>query len=88
MFSLTNVLTLAPSPDLPRTLPLFLRALEERGPLIPRPDALVCGVGTRIYTPVPGPGREEPAGACVCELGRYGGKATSRKRSNEQVLVM
>ncbi|GLC45810.1 hypothetical protein PLESTM_001782500 [Pleodorina starrii] len=32
-----------------RTLPLFLAALEERGEVIPEPDVLVCGVGTRVY---------------------------------------
>ncbi|KXZ41041.1 hypothetical protein GPECTOR_912g170 [Gonium pectorale] len=31
------------------TLPLFLEAVAARGGVIPEPDALVCGVGTRIY---------------------------------------
>ncbi|KAG2482943.1 hypothetical protein HYH03_018168 [Edaphochlamys debaryana] len=47
-----------------RTLPLFLRVLRERGPgVVPVPDVLCAGVGSRVYLrrPAGGPA-DEPSG--------------------------
>lgn len=43
----------SPTSPTPRTLPLFLAAQRERCGLLAQPDVLICGVGTRMYTPAP-----------------------------------
>ncbi|KAG2433665.1 hypothetical protein HXX76_008036 [Chlamydomonas incerta] len=57
-----------------RTLPLFVAAQRERCGLLAQPDVLLCGVGTRMYTPAPlaataaGP---PPAAAAACPEGSW-----------------